>query len=302
MILGNAPLGFTGTAAVSGSGWFDRNGIERPKHGEHNGKPYSMVTPPCTRCGGQGGSDAWKHTGWKCFKCGGSCKGETRRMFLYTPEVLKVLNVRRDAQRAKKAAAYAVIAAELEAAHEVARAARKAILEADPFYIEFQALMGTLNIVNSDGQGEHDATRRDAPPFLVDMWKRIQHMDLSEKQTAAVQKFLDSVKGKESQIANSRHIAEVGTRIALTAKVVFVREIFPKADSAPAFDRKFLIKMVTGDGQSLVWFTSRAFENGVTLIGKATVKAHKEYQGVKETQVTNFRIKDETTTPDKELV
>jgi hypothetical protein len=26
---------------------------------------------PCQRCGGAGGSDAWKYTGWDCFECGG---------------------------------------------------------------------------------------------------------------------------------------------------------------------------------------------------------------------------------------
>ncbi|AYK20477.1 hypothetical protein C0073_022335 (plasmid) [Aeromonas veronii] len=33
----------------------------------------------CGRCGGRGGSEAWSHTGWTCYQCGGTGKGEPAR-------------------------------------------------------------------------------------------------------------------------------------------------------------------------------------------------------------------------------
>jgi hypothetical protein len=42
-------------------------------------------TVSCSRCGGAGGSEAWRHTGWTCYQCGGRGKWPgTRRD--YRPE------------------------------------------------------------------------------------------------------------------------------------------------------------------------------------------------------------------------
>lgn len=53
---------------------FFRDG--RPFEGAHRltiaGKPVTTITRKCGRCGGAGGADQWKATGWTCFQCGGS--------------------------------------------------------------------------------------------------------------------------------------------------------------------------------------------------------------------------------------
>lgn len=57
---------------------------------------------PCWRCGGAGGSNAWAHTGWKCYKCGGEGTNGTRTVKLYTQEALDKLNVTAEKRRLKR--------------------------------------------------------------------------------------------------------------------------------------------------------------------------------------------------------
>lgn len=294
---------YRGTPAVPGTGWFDRNGVERKDFGVLTGgdykslvgKRYTMYTPACSRCGGLGGSDKWAHTGWTCFQCKGAKKGESRPIRLYTADELAVLNTRRDALNAKKAEKRAAEAARIKAEQEASTNARKAALEVDPFYVAFRDLVRTfkLPLTNDSGYAYFDQEdpRRPIPDFLADMWKRIQHTDLSEKMQAAVQKFLDTRAAEQRRKENARHIGDEGARIAISVKVMFVKTVhYGEGYWDPS---KYLIKLETVDGLVLTWFTQKYFEKGVTLVGKATVKAHKEYNGMKETQITNFRVSDE---------
>ena len=39
---------------------------------DKNGSKHWEGMVPCDRCSGQGGAEAWKYTGWTCYKCGGT--------------------------------------------------------------------------------------------------------------------------------------------------------------------------------------------------------------------------------------
>lgn len=41
---------------------------------DRNGTRYYEGMVTCPRCGGAGGAECWKYTGWTCYKCGGSGK------------------------------------------------------------------------------------------------------------------------------------------------------------------------------------------------------------------------------------
>lgn len=90
---------------------------------DRNGTKYweGMVT--CDRCGGAGGADQWKYTGWNCYKCGGTGK-VFDKWKEYTPEYEAKLEARRKAKAEKY---------EREHAEEIAKAEadRKAKEEAD---------------------------------------------------------------------------------------------------------------------------------------------------------------------------
>ena len=69
-----------------------------------NGKPAYVRRDPCHRCGGQGGADVWKHTGWKCYRCNGERFEAARQAPLYTRDQLDRLNAIAARKAAKKAA------------------------------------------------------------------------------------------------------------------------------------------------------------------------------------------------------
>ena len=78
---------------------------------DKNGSKYYEGYCPCDRCGGAGGADVWKFTGYTCYKCGGEGKIWTK-WIERTPEYEAVLAERRAKRQAKK---QAEINAEIEA-------------------------------------------------------------------------------------------------------------------------------------------------------------------------------------------
>lgn len=76
----------------------DRKPFKVDKNGT---KYYADYT--CQRCGGQGGADQWKFTGWTCYDCGGS--GIASKPYVwkeYTPEYEAKLNAQREKRFEKK--------------------------------------------------------------------------------------------------------------------------------------------------------------------------------------------------------
>ena len=90
---------------------------------DRNGTKYFEGMVTCDRCGGAGGADQWKYTGWTCYECGGTGK-VFAKWKEYTPEYEAKLNERRKA----KAEQY-----EREHAEEITKAEqeRKSKEEAD---------------------------------------------------------------------------------------------------------------------------------------------------------------------------
>lgn len=88
--------------------WFLRNGYElsdsdaarvTPKKNGESGSFQEYY--PCMRCGGHGGADAWKFTGYTCYRCGASTQRMNglfldpscpRTVAVYTQEKLDKLN------------------------------------------------------------------------------------------------------------------------------------------------------------------------------------------------------------------
>lgn len=83
----------------------------------------------CSRCGGAGGADKWKHTGWTCYRCGGKCVDPIRLWEVaYTADKLAKLNAanakraetrqrKLDAKRAEQEAAADARRAEFMESH-----------------------------------------------------------------------------------------------------------------------------------------------------------------------------------------
>lgn len=81
---------------------------------DKNGSKHWEGLIPCDRCGGQGGSDAWKYTGYTCYKCGGT--GVIKSTWIErTPEYQAKLDAMRAKRNAKRMAEIEAENAKLEA-------------------------------------------------------------------------------------------------------------------------------------------------------------------------------------------
>lgn len=90
---------------------------------DKNGSKHFEGTIKCDRCGGQGGADAWKETGWTCYKCGGT--GYVYAKWIErTPEYQSKLDARRKARLEKKLAEQEAEQAEQERIRKEAEEAR----------------------------------------------------------------------------------------------------------------------------------------------------------------------------------
>lgn len=81
---------------------------------DKNGSKHWEGLIPCDRCGGHGGADAWKFTGYTCYKCGGRGFVESK-WIERTPEYQAKLDAMRKKRMEKKMAEIEAENAKLEA-------------------------------------------------------------------------------------------------------------------------------------------------------------------------------------------
>lgn len=92
---------------------------------DRNGSKHYEGMVVCDRCGGNGGSDTWKFTGWTCYKCGGTGKIASK-WIERTPEYQAKLDARRAKKQAERMAELERERAEREALIAEEEAKRKA--------------------------------------------------------------------------------------------------------------------------------------------------------------------------------
>lgn len=210
---------------------------------------------PCSRCGGQGGSQAWAYTGWTCYRCNGRCtEAVTRRVF--TADRLDVLNITAQKKADKLTAAAVVKAA----------AKRRA-------FITWAKPQGALIGAILTGKGS----------FLKDLASKLRsHWTLSEKQMDAAARIVEQNAERAAQDGTSAHVGEIKERIEFEASVEFTKEI------DGFYGITTIIKLRDLDGNVFTWFASgwHDVKRGDRVSIKGTVKKHDEYQGVKQTILT----------------
>ncbi len=188
---------------------FDRNGNQFAANFRVGvgGKPAHRRQRSCTRCGGQGGADAWKHTGWKCYRCGGNGIDPNPEIIkLYTAEQ----NAKLDATAAKKAVKLAAKAAEKARLEQIRREAEKAdLLARYATYIkrlEAELAFGEIEIVRS---------------VLERM--TVQVKEPSDRQVEVVEEIISRNETERARLANVGHIGEIGERRDFDLTLVYAR-------------------------------------------------------------------------------
>ena len=243
----------------------------------------------CPRCGGRGGSDSWIYTGWTCYECGG--RGETekpREIKEYTAEFRAILDARAAKRREKKMAQAQAEKAEKQAAWKQEKG-----FQDDRIYLvgiadsfekqdEIKAAGGRYNEFTgwyfSEHHPEYQTVEMTAEELLgEDAWGKLNWV--------AAWEIREKMKKKLPQEPASEHIGQVGDKVDL--EVTYTRT----GSFQTAFGTTWVHNFKDAAGNILIWKTSACsgFEKD-TLRIKATIKAHDEYNGVKQTVLTRCKI------------
>jgi hypothetical protein len=246
---------------------FTRAGTaHEPTGHDDKGRPVYCQIDPCYRCGGAGGSEAWRHTGWTCYQCGGTGRGAPRDLRLYTAEDNARLDAIAEKKRAKKETAYI---AKREADLRVQLAAfadwRK------PNEPAIAALRASLPL---------PTLRNGARRFVEEMVEKV------DRQYPLSDRMIDVALGiavcalAEADAPASRHIGTVGERQEITFDVDHVICFESDHYGWPA---SYLTIGHTPDGNRVVYKGSRSFGRNETVVAKWTIKEHGERDGEAQT-------------------
>lgn len=249
---------------------FTRHGNPKQSNATINGRPAWAYRNPCNRCGGLGGADAWKHTGWTCYRCGGSCFELPRTDPLYTQEQLDKLNAAQEKRNAKKA-----VKLELERLEEAYATNSKYDAVAKNHPAEFEWIKSQL----------------DANQFARSLYYgALQYGVLSERQLAAVHKIIADDKKKAETAATSEYFGKEGDKVKshhLTPKVVIFL-------GYSQFGSSYRTIFEDDAGNVFTYKGSRTHRTAGEY--SFTVKGHEEYKGVKQTVIQRPAVKSEDET------
>ena len=218
-----------------------------------------VYRPKCGRCGGEGGSKAWLHTGYTCYECGGSGLAAIKTVKLYTAEQ----NAKLDAIAAKKAAVKTAKTNAAYAAREAELVAQRAAFVADnaEFVATLQGLDGDFWV----GFRESFLSRAKAP---------------TERQIALV----DAEVAKRAK-APSQHFGYIGDKVTLT--LTCEREVRLESQ----FGVSWMSICRDTSGNVVIYKGNADFlGQGKTGEVKATIKEHAVYNGVAQTMIMRPKV------------
>lgn len=267
--------------------WFFRDGkpfAGTPKRDEAD-RPVTMVRFPCTRCGGAGGADKWKHTGWRCFDCNGSGEGRAKSVRLYTAEQITKLDASRAKRQAKKQAAVQAAQAIAAAAAE----ARRTAFQAE--YADVLPWLSQVGAADDADQIDFQTTYREG--FLGDMLRRAHHdAEWSEAQATAVRAAYQRYLDQKRKARESRHVGAPGQRIEATVTVERVTSFYrPEFNNPNHAQTVWIVTMRDAAGNALVSKSPRFCpEKGASLTIRATVKQHDEYRDEAQTLLQRIKV------------
>lgn len=222
----------------------------------------------CHRCGGLGGSEAWRHTGWTCYECGGVGKWPAVGRG-YSAEKLAKLDASLEKRRAK-----------LEEARKAKQAAKDAELQAqvDAYTAEHPAAVAWL-VANAktDDYGVEN--------FAGSLLSGLNKFGaLTEKQLAAVERIVEQDRERAEQAKLSTHVGQVKDRV--TMQLTVERVLDWSYGSFPTIYR-FCNLCRDEHGNRIKYVGGKALDDGAY---KVTIKEHEEYKGEKVTVVERPKL------------
>lgn len=231
----------------------------------------------CTRCGGAGGADKWKPTGWTCFQCNGACYIGTETVKLYTADKLAKLDATRDKRREK-----ARIERERVRNERIAdeQAAFGTWLETD--LGKNAALM--IDAVKAWGDDWQAGARPDLPDFVISITDRFdRRRELTENQVDALAGYVIKRREKERMVAEIDYAGEIGDTVEVEGEVDLVFSTQSKFGT-------FRIYKITGENAVLIYKGSACLYSGSRAVVRGKVKELDSYKGLRQTVIGRPRI------------
>lgn len=240
---------------------------------------FTLRTKKCSRCGGAGGADKWKFTGWTCFDCGGKGTAGTETIRLFDAEKLAKLN----ATAAKRNATQAIKAqAKADAAQ----------VEADARRNGFLALHGDLIAAAEPFVAKSS--------FVGDLVRKAhQNAFLSDAQVCALAACIQKIAevntaeaAAKAKAAASQHVGTVGERIEAQVTVERIASFPRPSFSGRGLETVWVITMRDSQGNTLV-SKSPSFhaEKGASLKIKGTIKEHGEFRDERQTVLQRISVR-----------
>ena len=271
---------------------------------DKNGTKYYEGLIPCDRCGGKGGSESWKFTGWTCYKCNGS--GVMNASWKeYTPEYEAKLNARRLARANKKHEA------ELEEAKANAKKYESEFFESNGFNNE-----GFTWIVLGDTYSIKEELKSKGAKFNSYLGWHFNHeesnyklMMVSVEEVAERNVFykwnykddayevIEKIK-KSIDTSNSEFFGEINQKVKdlkvkLVSNAMYYRPSYSRwrqNETEPVYVYTF-----EDEKENLFVWKTAGFDqellesNGEMLTIDFTIKDHNEYKGKKQTIIKRVK-------------
>ena len=257
---------------------------ERPVQGVHGIKgDRGLITEldTCFRCGGVGGHEQWRHTGWTCYDCGGSGnKGYVDRK-VYTAEKIAKLDASKEKAAAKRAAKI--------------KATRDATIDA--FKADQPDLVSGIFELRL-----HNYILADFARWIEERGALTEaQIELGNKLIVSVREDIAATKAKaeahEARCAQSSHLpGDIGDRLV-------IKGVIEAVISGPGGynDQGWtLTKLITEEGSLVIYWGSLHTagpddlevyaDKGDTVELKATIKEFSERDGEKQTIVNRPKI------------
>ncbi len=272
----------------------------------------------CSRCGGAGGADKWALTGFTCFECGGSGLRSKPMIFKeYSPEHQAKLDAQRAKRQAKRQAQWE--AEQKEKAQEL----NQKFFSKEGFDSEgnIWCILGDTYSIKDDLKElgckfdyslgwhcDHElegyaTIKLTASQICNQNENGVFYSWRNEELSQLISEAQDAIKGKEPE---SNYVGAVGDRIDITA--TFKREISYTVKIDWRTQTKWIYIFVDDSGNQLTWNTTACLwdedakghcipmATGTRLNLRGTIKAHKEYKGIKQTELQRCKITKEVTT------
>lgn len=255
--------------------WFNREGTLIAANKVHSIKGESgayTIPKICHRCGGGGGAEKWRHTGWTCWECSGSKTLGLVNFRVYSSEKLAKLNASQAVRAAKR-----LVLAQEKSRKQAQEAADwwSTILkdeEQKPFWLALQDLATFMPLADSILQ------------------KGKQNRGLTEAQKKLVIK-LQQRQEKQNQNLKSNFIGgNPGSRIETEVTCEKIIKIGENQYRWGSYI--YLLLLRDNSGNVLCYKGSPFMDEGQTFKIKATVKDYQTFNGVKQTVISRPKLVD----------